>query len=247
MQVSVIWPDGHESKFDTKWLLDRAFTKEKLIRRQNEFDRPERVLWDKEYGKSLKKFKYGDIMKDDDVLYRWLRGKTSFNNRTIIQILILAEQIYGLTIVEEMPCEESSLKTLVSRIGLLAPTHYGVDFTVLARSENANNLAYTSSSLGLHTDLPYYNINPSVQFLHCIKQYEMDGAENEFADGYYLAQIIEEEYPEEWKILTTVPIDFQDVGEEPEPYGEFHKVNATPSFMYVSKSNFEVNNMCRVC
>ncbi len=99
------------------------------------------------------------------------------------------------------------------------------------RAENANNLAYTAGTLGLHTDLPYYNINPSVQFLHCIKQYEMEGAENEFADGFHLAEIIRNEYPEDWKTLTTVPIDFQDVGDEPENYGEFHKVNSAPTFM----------------
>ncbi len=57
-------------------------------------------------------------MRDDDHLYAWLRSL----------------QVYGLTIVENMPGETTALKSMVDRIGFFAPTHYGVDFAVLARS-----------------------------------------------------------------------------------------------------------------
>ncbi len=42
-----MWPDGHESRFDTEWLLRRSFTKDTLSRRKEEYDRPDRILWDK--------------------------------------------------------------------------------------------------------------------------------------------------------------------------------------------------------
>ncbi len=67
--------------------------------------------------------------------------------------------------------------------------------------------------------------------LHCIQQYEMSGADNEFVDGFYLAKMIESNHPKEWKTLTTVPVDFWDVGVEEEPYGKFHKVTSLPTFM----------------
>jgi gamma-butyrobetaine dioxygenase len=144
--------------------------------------------------------------------------------------LFSALQLYGLTIVDSMPCMEYTLDTLVNRMGFIKPTHYGLHFAVKARA-NANNLAYTASPLGLHIDLPFYIYNPGVQLLHCIQQYEMEGAENEFVDGFYLANMIRDKFPKEYKTLTTVPVDFWDVGVEEEPYGEFHKVTSIPSFM----------------
>ena len=67
----------------------------------------------------------------------------------------------GLTLVESVPPE--GLQQLVNSVGgFHKPTHYGVDFQVTQRLENLNNLAYSSKSLGLHLDLPFYKYKPGV-------------------------------------------------------------------------------------
>ena len=67
----------------------------------------------------------------------------------------------GLTIVKGVPPD--GLPELVNSVGgFHKPTHYGVDFQVTQRFENLNNLAYSSKSLGLHLDLPFYKYKPGV-------------------------------------------------------------------------------------
>ncbi len=60
-----------------------------------------------------------------------------------------------------------------------------------------------------------------------MKQFQMKGAENEFVDGFAVADFIRRYHPEEWHILTNFKVDFWDVGEE-ETIGPFHKVGFKP-------------------
>ena len=60
-----------------------------------------------------------------------------------------------------MPREPQRLMTLFKRIGFSKFTHYGRDFEVKAKAD-PNNVAYTTSTLGLHLDLPFYLYNPGV-------------------------------------------------------------------------------------
>ena len=53
-------------------------------------------------------------------------------------------------------------KILTSSIPCNRITHYGEDFSVIARND-PNNTAYTTNSLSLHLDLPYYVNNPEVR------------------------------------------------------------------------------------
>ena len=57
-----------------------------------------------------------------------------------------------------------------------------------------------------------FSSSPDVQWLHCIEQFEMEGGENEFVDGYRLLDIIRRQHPDIWKIMTTVPIEWLDTG-----------------------------------
>ncbi len=66
-----------------------------------------------------------------------------------------------------------------------------------------------------------------IQFLHCINQYNMDGGDSEFADGFRVADAIRRRHTEEWELLTGQPVQFWDVGTDIKG-GEFHKLNAVP-------------------
>ena len=144
--------------------------------------------------------------------------------------IISALQEDGISLVKEMPRTEYTVGYLCNRIGFPKTTHYGTHFAVKAK-QSANNLAYTTNTLGMHLDLPYYLYNPGVQFLHCIEQCELKGGENEFTDGFHIASMIQQNNPDDFKTLSTVKVDFWDVGVEEEPIGEFHKVTSLPTFM----------------
>ena len=48
----------------------------------------------------------------------------------------------------------------------------------------------------------YLFVKLQVQFLHCLRQCASEGGENEFADGFRVADVIRREHPEEWEALT---------------------------------------------
>jgi len=107
-------------------------------------------------------------------------------------------------------------------------THYAPYFKVESKF-NANNVAYTGATIGLHMDLPYYEKTPSVQFLHCIEQFKGEGGENQFSDGLSVADHIRKNYPEEWRLLTSVKCCFSDLGYDDTADTTFYKVYYSPT------------------
>ena len=106
----------------------------------------------------------------------------------------------GLTIIKDVPRSLSGLQTVTSLAGRGKWTHYGEFWNVKAKQE-ANNLAYTGASLGLHTDLPYYQHTPGTQFLHCITQAEGSGGDNVFCDGFSVAERMRADFPAQFELL----------------------------------------------
>ncbi|XP_016334478.1 gamma-butyrobetaine dioxygenase-like [Sinocyclocheilus anshuiensis] len=75
----------------------------------------------------------------------------------------------------------------------------------------ANNVAYTSGELSLHTDYPALHHPPGVQFLHCVRQ-AAQGGESEVVDGFHMAEQLRREDPEAFNILSSLRVDFTDSG-----------------------------------
>lgn len=71
----------------------------------------------------------------------------------------------------------------------------------------AINAAYTSSDLGFHTDLLYFNNPPYVQLLHCIQSASAGGA-SVFADAYGAAIDLFEINPDAFDTLAAVPVNY---------------------------------------
>ena len=53
-----------------------------------------------------------------------------------------------------------------------------------------------------------------VQLLHCIRQAKSEGGDNQFVDGFHIAERLRLEQPENFKLLTEELIDHYDLGEE---------------------------------
>lgn len=54
--------------------------------------------------------------------------------------------------------------------------------------------------------------------LHCIKQVDSEGGDNEFVDGLRVAEQLEQEYPKIFQTLTRMKVDFRTLGAEYVPY-----------------------------
>ncbi|XP_037087523.1 gamma-butyrobetaine dioxygenase-like [Pollicipes pollicipes] len=154
-EVVITWPDGHVSRFPHDWLGQRQFTPQQLKERKKEQAGPRTVLWDRAAMEhSLFKVDYKELLGDLSVLRETLHRLIS----------------HGLLVVRNTPIRFGVVEEIASRLGHTRMTHYGKTFRVMSKLD-ANNLAYTSETLSLHLDQPYYEYIPGVQMLHCISQH----------------------------------------------------------------------------
>lgn len=137
---------------------------------------------------------------------------------------------YGVAKIRNAPLKEDQCAKLANRIGFIRETHFGREYVVRANPK-AKNYSYTSNPLQFHTDLPFYDYAPGVTILHCIAQSKSTGAYNILADGFYVAQKLKQEHPQEYKCLTTTPVNWCDYGDE--NGFRFEKVLRMPAIRYV--------------
>lgn len=115
--------------------------------------------------------------------------------------------------IENAPLTENECRKIADRVGFIKKTHYGEEFFVRAK-DGTSNVAYLSTPLQIHTDLPYYEYKPGVNLLHCIVQSNSPGAFNLLTDGFYVADRIKKEYPKYYETLTTTLVNWSDYGNE---------------------------------
>lgn len=93
-------------------------------------------------------------------------------------------------------------------------------------AENVSNVAYLSSLLQMHTDLPYYEYKPGVNMLHCLVQSKSKGGENLISDGFHVSKIMQREFPEYYKVLSQTLVNWNDLGKEHN--SNFHSIYRAP-------------------
>jgi len=204
--VVAVWPDGHISNYSYQWLRHRVLEETEI----------EKIMWGQEH--MIARHQYREVIRED------------------MAMLDLLEDLvkYGITIVENTPSNTESLKILLKKVGHVRFTHYGWFWNVKTKS-NPLHVAYTSATLGLHLDQPWYAYTPGVQLLHCIKQYQGEGARNEFVDAFTVAETMREKFHAEFDLLCRTEVHFWDGGvldnDDAGLSGKFHKRHSRPTFL----------------
>ncbi|XP_077420261.1 gamma-butyrobetaine dioxygenase [Vanacampus margaritifer] len=191
-KLSIVWPDKHTSVFDAEWLKKRCFSIEARQAMQEELFLNERYYWDSKLR--IPTANYQDILHDDKAALAWL----------------VALRRVGIVYLKGAPAEQGHVARLAERIGYLRLTFYGHTWQVVDKYM-ANNVAYTSGNLSLHTDYPALHFAPGVQFLHCISQAQ-EGGDSEVVDGFHTAEQLRREDPEAFRTLASLLVDFTDTG-----------------------------------
>ena len=96
--------------------------------------------------------------------------------------------------------DSSHLTYLAHVIGEVQPSNYGVDWE-LRTVEDPVTPVYSDLPLRVHTDLPYRDLPPGLQFILCA-QADAQGGESILVDGYRIAEEIRTTSPESWLTLT---------------------------------------------
>ncbi|APC17142.1 gamma-butyrobetaine hydroxylase [Pseudomonas frederiksbergensis] len=185
--LSIAWLDGHTSRFDPGWLRAHAYDDESRIERRA--GKPKSQRWNSQL--TLPVFEYQAVMDDPNVLLQWL----------------LALRDIGLTQVRGIPTEPGSLTSIAKRISFIRESNFGVLFNVQSKADADSN-AYTAFNLPLHSDLPTRELQPGLQFLHCLVN-DADGGESIFVDGFAIADALRQEDPEAFRALCEIPVEFR--------------------------------------
>ncbi|XP_068147314.1 gamma-butyrobetaine dioxygenase [Drosophila tropicalis] len=208
--VYIEWNDGHRSEYPFYWLRERDFSLPNRMHYLQNFYRPEPRHWSgKEFALIQKEFLYQDLISKNDELQQWLYQLA----------------VYGMALIKEAPLEFDVVRHLCNRVGFMRRTTYGEEFSVRAQP-GASNYAYLAAPLPLHTDMPYFEYKPGVTLLHTLEQSDSPGGRNLLTDAYHVADILKQQYPEQFRILTETLVDWADIGSDNQL--EFHNIWRSP-------------------
>ena len=187
-ELEIKWNEGeHTSIFETNWLRNNCYT----IKSKKEYISPYK-LWDKSLINNLSEISIQceEIMNSKKKLINWL------------EILIN----YGISIIKDGPTKKESGLEVLNRISHVRETFFGTPFEVI-NIPNPNNTAYTARGLENHTDLPYFEIPPGYQFLHCLIN-DADGGMSSTIDGFKVADYLRKNELETFEILKKIEVKF---------------------------------------
>jgi gamma-butyrobetaine dioxygenase len=188
-QLLIDWHDGHHSRYQPGWL--RAHAYDDASRAERRAQHPQSRLWGAEMAEQLAQFDYQAVIEDDASLLRWL----------------LAVRDFGLTQLTGVPTTAGALQRVAQRISFIRESNFGVLFDVRSKADADSN-AYTAFNLPLHTDLPTRELQPGLQFLHCLIN-DARGGESIFVDGFAIAEALQQEAPEDFHSLCTCAVEFR--------------------------------------
>jgi len=143
--------------------------------------------WGQALEKHLPIFTANDVFNDEDVRYNFL---------TTIRRL-------GLAIVTGMPPDYEAFERISAQIGLLRDMNWGKIFEIIAKPEG-EYIANRGFALDAHTDAATREYMPGFQIFQCVEN-TVEGGESFWVDGFYIAEIMQQKYPEAFRLLSTVP------------------------------------------
>lgn len=114
---------------------------------------------------------------------------------------------FGFALLRGVPTELGQVVAVAETFGFVRKTNYGTSFDVRVE-ENPVNLAFTGLAISPHTDNPYRDPVPTLQLLHCIHN-ATTGGESGLVDGFAAAELLRENNPRAFDILTSTPVTFR--------------------------------------
>ncbi|MGS0724847.1 trimethyllysine dioxygenase, partial [Shewanella sp. 0m-11] len=179
-QLCIQWLDADVvSEFDADFLFNMAFTPVK---------EPAYQLWANELQNQVPDFDFEQV---------------TANDAAFLPVLESMER-YGLVTFSGMPTDMEATKKLLNQVGYIRDTVFGSLWDFSNNGAHSDS-AYTSVGIGLHTDSTYTLDPPGLQLLHCLA-FDGEGAFNQFADGFKVAQTIKNEDPAAYEILTKIKV-----------------------------------------
>jgi gamma-butyrobetaine dioxygenase len=120
---------------------------------------------------------------------------------------------YGIALVSGLPAEPGTLETVAKYFGPVRRTHFGELFDIRSRPEDQDgsgqNIGATAAnSQAPHTDETWRHGPPGINLFHCLLAHPGGEGASIFVDGIGAAQALEQQDPESFKLLASIPLSF---------------------------------------
>ncbi len=186
--IQITWAnDGHVTEFEPTWLRANAYEQTEIEAR-----RQQKHLWEAESFAALPPmFNLPRLTADNQYL----------------QDMLAHVRDYGFVLLNAVPVQSESLFQVIDLFGYVRDTNYGRYFDVKVAS-NPSNLAFTSATLGGHTDNPYRHPVPTLQLLHVLSN-NVDGGDSTLVDGFRVAEAFREQSPNQFEVLSSTLVTFR--------------------------------------
>jgi gamma-butyrobetaine dioxygenase len=196
-ELSITWPDGHDTTVATGWLARHATAGSAGTLDATTIDRAQgKLTWGAEIADRLPWAEYADVTSDPVALLTWLE--------TIDRS--------GFALLRGMPTDRITMTELAHRIGPIRASNYGVDWEIEATNK-PRSAVYSARRLSAHSDLPYRQAPPGLQFL-LSDVADAPGGESMLVDGYRVAEQLRIDHPDFWETLTETDVSFTYVDDD---------------------------------
>jgi trimethyllysine dioxygenase len=188
--LSVTWAnDGTVSVFPAGflWQISQDEGRERV---------PRRTLWDRDsMGKNFPSVSHREILHSDAALLRWMS---------------LVEE-FGFALTTGASASVADMEMLVKRVGYVRQTIFGGMWEFSANMA-FKDTAYTSVSIGPHTDGTYSIDSPGFQMFQCLA-FDGTGGDSTLVDGFKVAETIRETDPKAFEVLSEIKVPAHYLGD----------------------------------
>ncbi|MGI9351747.1 MAG: TauD/TfdA family dioxygenase [Rhizobiaceae bacterium] len=183
--MQITWKsDGHVTRYDPAWLRAHCYSDVERAKRRHQ-----PVTWDSSLT--------GHVPEVDYAL--------ALENQAELLKLHDAVRSHGICLLRNVPPTREATEEIAGLVGFVRETHYGRVFEIISTPE-PKVIANAPVPLRPHTDENFREPPPGIMIFHSIRASECGGGASVMTDGFRLAESFRERYPEDFELLTKVPI-----------------------------------------
>ncbi|GAA5883111.1 hypothetical protein JCM3774_002859 [Rhodotorula dairenensis] len=193
--LRVNWPESafesaYSSFYPWSFLIEHAYNPSLVKGDQLPAVHDHKFYWDKTISADPPLVAYDQVMSTEQGVWEWLKRI----------------DMYGFCLVSGIPGTPEATEALIRRIAFIRETHYGGFWDFTANLEHGD-LAYSEVRLEAHTDTTYFTDPCGLQLFHLLSPSTTHtGGHNLLVDGFRAAQVLKEQHPEHYDLLSTLPI-----------------------------------------
>ncbi|KAI8099141.1 trimethyllysine dioxygenase [Halteromyces radiatus] len=198
--LHVVWPDGHKSHYAHDWISTHGHQINEQVWKDALAPTEQQRLWqaDTLLSSSLTdRLTFEQVMETKQGVTEWLHRL----------------ERDGIAFVEDVPTTLEATETLARRLCFLRETHYSKGMWSFTADLAHADTAYTQLALGAHTDNTYFTEPSGLQMFHKL-EFQGQGGDSLFVDGFAVAEQLKIKDPEAYATLTTTRIPTHSAGDE---------------------------------